>query len=269
LQRAEVSIAFAVFAVLATLAQAEEIVVDLQTRAGVTQRFIYVASESTPKAAAVLLAGGHGSIKIFPNGTLGWGDRGFLVRTRGLLAQQGIAVAVLDAPSDKRSGLGGFRHTAEHAADIGAALAWMRQKTGVPVWLIGHSRGTESAASAALSLGAAPSGPDGLILAAPILTESAFVTGKAVTHFPVERLRVPLLVLHHEADSCSVTLPRDLPLLVSKVAETPIRKSFVSLTGGSAKGGPCEHESHHGFGGIDLPGVQAMSEFILRSAEAR
>lgn len=242
-------------------AVAKESIVDLQTRPGITQRMLYVEPDTPPRAAAVLIAGGHGSLKFFPNGSMGWGEQGFLVRTRGLFAQRGIAVVVIDAPSDKRSGLGGFRDSAEHAADIGATIKWLREQTGVPVWLIGHSRGTESAVSAALKLGAALAGPDGLVLASPISSDSSFTSGKAVTHLPLEDIRVPVLVLQHEEDACSVTAPRDLPLVVDRLSGTQ-RKSVIKLGGGKPVGDLCGHQATHGFGGLDQPAVQAIADFV-------
>lgn len=248
---------------LAASAVAKDLVVELQPRPGITERALYVEPETKPRAAAVLLPGGTGALKIFPNGSLGWGDRGFLVRTRELFAAQGIAVLVLDTPSDKRNGLGGFRDTAEHATDISAAIAWLRERTGAPVWLIGHSRGTESAVAATLQLGAAPKGPDGLVLASTILTDSAFAAGKSVPQFQIERLDLPLLVLHHDADACSVTAPADLPRLLDKLPTGP-RSSVLRLSGGRPLGDLCGHEGYHGFGGLDAAAVQAIAEFVQK-----
>jgi len=247
------------------VAAAAETVVDLPTRPGVSLRMLYAtpdAADTPVRAAAVLLSGGHGALKIYPNGSIGWGERSFLVRTRGLLVQQGMAVLLLDAPTDRRAGLAGFRTTPEHAADIGAAIAWLRQRTGVPVWLIGHSRGTESAVSATLRLGDPPAGPDGLVLAASILTDSAFAAGQALPRFPLEQLHLPVLVLHHDADACSVTAPRDLPLLVDRLTQSS-RSAVVRLSGGKPLGDLCGSEGTHGFGGLDGPAAQAMGTFVL------
>ncbi|MEJ8814916.1 hypothetical protein WKW77_27845 [Variovorax ureilyticus] len=91
-------------AALATqvLAQTTQRVVDIPTRPGVTQRML-VLSPPTPKASVILFAGGHGGLQIFPNGSLKWGEGNFLVRTRQLFADQGLMVAVVDAPSDRQS----------------------------------------------------------------------------------------------------------------------------------------------------------------------
>jgi hypothetical protein len=120
-------------------------VVDIPTRPGITQRFLYIVP-ANPKGSVILMAGGHGGLQIYPGGSFGWGAGNFLVRTRQLFADAGFAVAVIDAPSDRQSKpfLAGFRQTPEHAADIKAVITWLRQQTPGPVWLAGTSRGTQS-----------------------------------------------------------------------------------------------------------------------------
>jgi len=126
-------LAFCCFTVLiglcqSTLAQVSQKVVDIPTRPGVTQRFVYLAPES-PKAAVILFAGGHGGLQILPNASFKWGEGNFLVRTRQLFAKNGLSVAVVDAPSDRQAApfLGGFRQKPEHVADIRAVIAWLKQ----------------------------------------------------------------------------------------------------------------------------------------------
>ena len=48
-------------------------VVDIPTRPGVTQRFLYLAP-ANPKASVILFAGGHGGLQIRDNGSFRWGD---------------------------------------------------------------------------------------------------------------------------------------------------------------------------------------------------
>ncbi|EHP38036.1 hypothetical protein OR16_39399, partial [Cupriavidus basilensis OR16] len=106
---------------LAARAQTAPQVVDIPTRPGVTQRFLYLAP-AQPKAAVILYAGGHGGLNIYPNGSVGWGAGNFLVRSRQLFVDNGFAVAVIDAPSDRLSWpyLTGFRLSPEHAEDTRA-----------------------------------------------------------------------------------------------------------------------------------------------------
>src|SRR6202035_1160660 len=104
-------------------------------------------------------------------------------------------------PSDRQQPpyLAGFRGTREHARDLKAVIAWARKQADVPVWLGGPSRGTESAAYATTSLTGAD-GPDGLVLTSTILTDSKEFSVPAL---PLNRLRIPVLVVHHVDDGCS------------------------------------------------------------------
>jgi hypothetical protein len=61
--------------------QISEKVVDISTRPDVNQRML-VLSPQKPKAAAILLAGGHGGLQISTDGSFGWGKGNFLVRSR-------------------------------------------------------------------------------------------------------------------------------------------------------------------------------------------
>jgi hypothetical protein len=119
---------------ITAIAQATQKVVDIPTRPGVTQRMI-VLTPPAPKAAVVLLAGGHGGLQIYPNGSMGWGGGNFLVRSRQMFADHGLVVAIVDAPSDHQYPpyLSGFRQTPEHVADLKAVIAWLRENARVPV----------------------------------------------------------------------------------------------------------------------------------------
>ena len=141
---------------VAGVAQAElsQRVVDIPTRPGVTQRFALLAP-AKPKAAIILFAGGHGGLQISDDGSYGWGKGNFLVRSREHFAERDLAVAVLDAPSDRQSApfLSGFRQTPQHAEDVRAVVAWLREHAKTPVWLAGASRGTQSVGYLATQLG--------------------------------------------------------------------------------------------------------------------
>jgi len=241
-------------------AQTAQKVEDIPTRSGVTQRMIVLAPLE-PKAAVVLLAGGHGGLQVFPNGSLKWGAGNFLVRTRQLFADQGLMVAVVDAPSDRQSPpyLQGFRQTPEHAADLKAVIAWLRERAKAPVWLIGTSRGTQSAAYAATEL-SGPEGPDGIVLSSTILTDNK--GSRAVPAMPLDKIRVPVLVVHHEQDGCPLCSFSQVPALMAKLSNTP-RSGLLSFSGGESKGDPCEAFAYHGFNGLEADVVRQTAAWIL------
>jgi dienelactone hydrolase len=234
-------------------------VVDIPTREGVTQRLI-VLSPQEPKAAVVLFPGGHGGLQVFPNGTMKWGTGNFLVRTRQLFADQGLLVAVIDAPSDRQAHpfLQGFRQRTEHAADAKAVIGWLREKFKVPVWLIGTSRGTQSVGYLATELNG-PDGPDGIVLSATILTDDK---SRAVTSMSLQKIRVPVLVVHHEQDGCTHCPFSEAPALMAKLRSAP-RSQLLSFKGGENKGDPCGAFAYHGFNGIERDVVQQTASWVL------
>jgi hypothetical protein len=233
-------------------------VVDIPTRPQVTQRLL-VLSPKDPKAAIVLLPGGHGGLQISPSGSFGWGKGNFLVRSRQLFADQGLLVAVVDAPSDRqyRPYLSGFRGTREHATDLKAVVSWLRNQANVPVWLVGTSRGTESAAFAAIYL-VGHKGPDGLVLTSTILSDAKEFSVPAL---PLDQLRIPVLVVHHVNDGCNHCLYADISKLMDKLRNAP-RKELIPVRGGISEGDPCEAFSHHGFNGVESQVVQKIATWI-------
>ena len=159
------------------------------------------------------------------------GEGNFLVRSRQLFADKGLMAVVVDAP---RIGcapfLNGFRQTEEHAADLKATIAWARATAKVPVWLVGTSRGTQSAAYAATVLQGADA-PDGVVLTATILADDNSA------RFPPCRWNksVPVLVVHHQQDGCSYCAYSEIPNPMAKLTHTP-RSHLITATGGKTRG---------------------------------
>jgi dienelactone hydrolase len=233
-------------------------VVDVPTRPGVTQRFLYMTPEH-PKAAVILFAGGHGGLEISQNGSFGWGKGNFLVRTRNLFVERGLSIAIVDAPSDRQHrGLRGFRQTPEHVADIKAVIAWLKQQSNIPVWLIGTSRGTQSAAFIAAELSGSPGGPDGLVLTSTILSDNE---SRSVLEMPLAKIRIPVLVVHLEHDGCKHCPYSDIPGLMKKLEKSP-RKELVTIQGGETRGDPCQAFAHHGFNGNEKEVVTKIADWI-------
>ena len=249
-------------ALLALLAQAQaqivQKVVDLPTRPGVTQRLLVLAPPE-PKAAVVLVAGGHGGLRLSSGGAMQWGAGNFLVRSRQLFAEQGLLVAVIDAPSDRQTPpfLQGFRQTPEHVADFKAVIAWLRESVGVPVWLVGTSRGTQSVGHVATELHGAD-GPDGIVLSSTILTDDR---SRPVPAMPLASIRIPVLVVHHEQDGCAHCAFGDVPALMRQLTGAP-RSQLLSFTGGSNQGDACEAMAYHGFNGLEKDVVQKTAAWI-------
>lgn len=233
--------------------------VDIPTRAGVTQRFLLLEAKE-PRAVVVLFAGGDGGLRLAPDGTMGGLRGNFLVRSRQLFVEQGLSVAVVDAPSDRQSPpyLGGWRQTAGHAEDIRLLTAWLRQNFKLPVWLIGTSRGTQSVAFAAARFAGTTDAADGLVLTSTILTDNA---SRPVTAMPLENLTMPVLVVHHEQDGCRLCRYSEIPALMKKLSAAA-RKDLQTYRGGIDRGDPCEALAYHGFNGLEKEVVAGIGAWI-------
>ena len=240
------------------LAVGAEKVVDLPARPGVIQR-VLVISPDHPRASVILFAGGHGGLQITPDGNITWGKKNFLVRTRQMFADQGMIVAVVDAPSDRQDSpyLSGFRETPEHVTDIKAVIAWLRQQAKIPVWLVGTSRGTQSAAYAATQL-SGQDGPDGLVLTSTILTDKKTVP---VSEMALADLHIPVLVVHHDQDGCHACPPYLLSKFMGMLTSAT-RKDLIRVSGGDNWGDPCEAMAYHGFNGLEQNIVTRITDWI-------
>ncbi len=240
---------------LAGLAEPE--VREIPTRPGVTVRFLYARAEN-PVASAVLLQGGSGAIGIYPNGTTE--SSGFLATGAERFTRNGISVAVPDAPSD-RNNLHDFRATPEHVRDIAALMAFLRQQADVPVWAVGTSNGSLSAASAAVTL--KEKGPAGIVLTAAV-TKRLSSQAHPVTDAPIGEITVPVLLVHHQKDGCVVTPYEAIPDLLAAFKSSR-KAELIGVEGGNrGQGTPCGG-GHHQFLGIEDAVTQAIAAWIARN----
>jgi pimeloyl-ACP methyl ester carboxylesterase len=230
-------------------AGAAETVVVASPRVGVVKPLL-VQSPPQPRAVVLLFAGGHGG-RRFDNDAPASFAGNFLVRSRGEFIANGMATAVVGAASDRQAPdwlTDGFRTGAEHALDVGAAVDALRARFQRPVWLVGTSRGTLSAAAAGLRLGRRI---DGVVLAAGMTS---------VKDLDIDRFEVPVLLVHHVRDTCRVTDFRDLPQVRGRL-KAP-HTELVTFSGGRSEGPACEAMAYHGFNGIEADVVRAISRWI-------
>lgn len=213
-------------------ALAEE-TLSLLTRPGVTQA-AYVTAVSHPAATLLLFPGGSGLFRVVRNN--------FLVRTVPQFAALGVTVVVVDSPSDQPNGMSdAFRRGAEHATDVSAVIAAMRQRAAAPVWLVGTSRGTISAAALGARLG--PSQVAGVVL-------TSTVWNSGIPQVPLEEIRVPVLVVHNRDDGCFQSPFGGAASGLARLRAAPV-KELTAVAGGMSRSAPCEALSPHGYYGIE------------------
>ncbi len=219
---------------------------------------------SAPVGSVILLAGGHGNLKLGKDGSIGWGAGNQVVRTRAAYAKAGFISAVPDIAPDLKRGDGGvpaYRWSNEYARDIGALVAHLRGLKA-PVYLVGTSRAAPSIAKAAVTLSGTQA-PDALVITSGMLVHVTDKQPSAERNVGgLARIKQPTLIVYHEKDGCAYTPASSAPR--AKALLTGAKKVDVKiLTGGSAgSGDPCEGRSHHGFEGQDAEVVQVVTGWL-------
>jgi pimeloyl-ACP methyl ester carboxylesterase len=226
---------------------------EVATRPDVTIRFLYARAEN-PVASAILFQGGGGNIGIFPNGSMR--SEAFLSGGARRFTDNGITVAIVDAPTDRHS-LDDFRHTSEHAQDAAAVIAFLRQQSKLPVWAIGTSNGSLSAATAAALLG--ERGPDGIVLTSST-TRKPVSAAHPVTDAALDKITVPTLFVHHKHDGCMVTPYDAIPGVMASMKKAS-RIELISVEGGEIRGNPCQ-SGYHQFYGIEADVTRQIADWI-------
>jgi len=232
--------------------------VTLSTRSGVTQSFVILPIEGQPAAIALLYVGGGGRINLRKEGgEIKFGARNFLPRTANEWARNGVLPVVMDAPSDQQSELSdSYREGREQSVDARAVVEELRLRYGGrPVYIVGTSRGTISAAHIGRDLGADVAGV--------VLTSSLFGgTGRRQTQslqgFDYGRIRAPLLFVHHRDDGCWATP-------YATAAQVGRRYELISVSGGKPpESGPCDPFAAHGYYGVEAGTVDAITAWMLK-----
>jgi pimeloyl-ACP methyl ester carboxylesterase len=231
---------------------AEDKLVKLETRPAVSVSFYYMKRDGAA-ATLVLLPGGGGGIGLRDGVPT---SQNFVVRTRDNFAAHGFNVAVVNRPSDKELDYD-FRVSPEHVKDLREVVGHLKKDAGLPVWLVGTSRGTVSAAAGAIAFGNEE-------LAGIALTSSV-TSRKRTGNLPsqkLEAIRIPVLVVHHEKDACSVTIPREARWIIDGLKNAPVKKLVMVSGGSTPMGDPCENQHWHGFIGMEKEAVDIVANWI-------
>lgn len=217
-----------------------------------------------PKAVVILFPGGRGYLKLTREGEIRKQKKSFLVVNHVGFVEKGLAVAIFNPPDGMDDLRRTYRISEHHGQDIQAVVESLKKKIAdVPVWLIGHSRGTFSATNGAIKLGNLVSG---LVLASTITKSrenyAIYETHpNGVLNMDLASIQVPTLVLANKPDSCASSpasnAEKVLKALVGSSAATVKVYGDEDPDGDSCKwGGP-----HH-FAGFEQKTEAAIVEFV-------
>jgi pimeloyl-ACP methyl ester carboxylesterase len=230
----------------------------LTTRPNVSLKILLMKPETDCRTVLLMFPGGNGAFHFTEkNGKFELG-KNFLLRTAADFVKKGLAVAVVDTPSDQRLGMDdSFRVSKEHRDDIERAILFLVGQGYDSIYLVGTSRGTISAAYLGTVL--KDKQVKGLVLTSSMSYPNYLIWT------PLEETRCPVLLIHHVRDGCRSTPYADALALQERYANHT-KVDFVALEGGSPpQSGSCEPLSQHGFFGIEEKAIQAIYEWVRKT----
>lgn len=217
---------------------------------------IFAAWKDGAVATVVLYPGGAGGYgKIGENG---WpNSQNFLIRSAKIFAAHPFNVVLVGRATDV-SDLDGIARTGEsHDQDNQAIFRAIKLKSAAPIWLIGTSMGTISVAAAAIR----NSGPNiaGIVLTSSVTSYS--VRG-AVPAQDLDKIKVPVLVVHHQRDACKKCTPYEAKNITDGMKNAPIKKTLLVDGGSGQSGDPCLALHYHGYIGMEKEVVDLIAAWV-------
>lgn len=217
---------------------------------------IYTVWKKDAIATVVLYSGGGGGYgKI---GDDGWpSSNNFLIRSARMFAAYPFNVVLVGRATDV-SNLDGIARTSDnHDQDNQAIFRSLKSKSAAPIWLVGTSMGTISATAAAIR-------DSGTNIAGIVLTSSvtSYRIKGAVPTQDLDKIKMPVLVVHHERDACKICTPHEAKNIANGLKNSSIKKTVLVDGGSGQSGDPCEALHNHGFIGMEKEVVDLIAAWI-------
>ncbi len=172
------------------------------------------------------------------------------IRNTALLHERAIGLAMPDVPSDRSKGINvTFRKGREHADDLKAVLKDLR--TRYPKARIYFATSGNGAVSALFAAGNLGRDLDGIVLTG--------ADSSQVHAYDHSAVRIPVLMMHHAADSCDAS-----PFIEAKEIADRYAFTLVPFSGGAPDKdkNPCLSRTKHGLFGLDGKFVETVGGWI-------
>ncbi|MFI5000665.1 MAG: hypothetical protein ACHQK9_12370 [Reyranellales bacterium] len=212
------------------------------------------------RALLILIPGGEGQLNLKP-GQLDVGNQFYQTLkglSQGANPKEILDVVLFDSPvrlANSRS-YPTSRATADHLSRIGDVIRFYRQKTGKPIWLMGHSNGAVSVTEYVRY--AHKLGQDNAI--AGLIVSGA----RDVAYFDTTPLDLPVLFMVHRKDGCPATDQNGPSGNFKKVQGlNKAQTSFVYIeTGSPENSSPCS-SGYHMYNGATQEVITTLRHFIV------
>ncbi len=218
---------------------------------------VFWVKQNTAPMTVVLLTGGGGGIGKLDGS--GWpSSENFLIRSGHAFAAAGFNIAMVAKPSDIPRLDPDLRIGEGYIDGLYKTLQHIKTLSSAPIWLVGTSQGTISATALAIAH------QDPSLIAGVVLTSSitSWKLRGSVPRQALEKIKVPVLVVHHAKDACRICRPDEVPAIMKGLKNASIKKLVMVDGGSGATGDPCEALHYHGYIGMERQVVDLISAWI-------
>lgn len=232
------------------------------SKSPVIQRAILL-KPSTPSDTALLFYRGWSGIANIKTENDWKRNLNYLQNNTDLFAQAGIALVVMDCPSDENRIAPGntplacnddYRSSIKHTDDIKKIMAVLKEKFGITkFYIMGHSYGTISSKWLAKNLGNEIMGSIHSA-AQTVASPRMRAYGYSAESFDMGSLKALVLNIHHGDDQCIYT-PYSTVLAYSK-------NNLITVKGGEGTGDVCGGTHLHSMGGREEATSKALIQWI-------
>lgn len=184
----------------------------------------------------------------------------FMRMNQRIFAEEGIALVVMDCPTDEWGAAGprvttcldGYRSSKEHADDVRSVIAKLRDEHGLSkIYVMGHSFGTISSRWLAKNLGSEISGS---IHSASMNGPNPQGYATSLSGFPYGAIAAPVLHVHNQNDAC--------PYTSYSIVKEYAGENLLTVRGGVPEGDPCGARHLHSYQGREEVVVRAIISWI-------
>jgi Alpha/beta hydrolase of unknown function (DUF915) len=231
------------------------------SKASVVQRAILL-KPSGPTEAALLFYRGWSGIANIKSENDWHRNLNFLKSNTQHFSEAGIALVVMDCPSDENAVAAGntplgcsddYRSSNRHADDVRKILSVLKEKYGLKkFYVMGHSYGAISSKWLAKNLGNELSGS--IHSAAQTVATRNRAYAYSTDSFDMRALKAPTLNIHHADDQCTYT-PYSTVLAYSN-------NNLITVKGGVPNGDVCGGGHYHSFEGREESVSKAIIKWI-------